>query len=96
MGETEVSSFVELAQDMMVIACKYEFEVEEVHKLYYSVSCDRNKLIGHLNGDKSVQLWSELEDLALRDQNRGLMYIHVVKLKGEDEVQERKRFLEIE
>ena len=50
----------------------------------------------HLNGDTKVTLWSELEDLALRDKGIGVMYSHVVKLKGEREVEERRRFLELE
>jgi len=88
--------FVELARDMMSVAIQFALTIDEVHKLYYSVSCDREKLIRHLNGDKSVATWTELEDLALRDQVRGLMYSHVVKTKGELEVETRKRFLEIE
>ena len=88
--------FVELAHDMMSIAIQFSLTIDEVHKLYYSVSCDPEKLIKHLNGDKSVAIWTELEDLALRDQQRGLMYSHVVKMKGEPEVEIRKRFLEID
>ena len=78
---------------MMIIARKYSKEVEEVHKIYYSASCDQDKLIKHLNGEKDVVLWTELEDLALRDLSRGLMYCHVLKIKGEKEVEDRKRFL---
>lgn len=55
------------------------------------------KLVKHLNGDKSVILWSELEDLALKDkENAAVMYEHVIKQKGLTEVNDRKRFLELD
>ena len=80
----------------MSVSRKYQKDIEEIHRLYFSVSCDREKLIKYLNGDKSVPLWTELEDLALKDRSRGLMYNHVLKTKGEKEVEERMYFLEIE
>ncbi len=87
---------MQLATEMIKLARKYGQEVDEIHKLYFQVSCDHDKLIKHLNGEKGVVVWTELEDLALKDKLHGLMYIHVVKIKGDCEVDERKTFLEID
>lgn len=43
--------FALLAQDMMQIAEKYEKDIDEVHKIYYQVSCSREKLVKVLQGD---------------------------------------------
>jgi len=80
---------------MMNLAQKHSKDIDEIHKLYYQVSCDRERLSRHLNGDKSIVIWTELEDLALRDQKQGAMYQHVVSQKGESEVLVRRQFLEM-
>lgn len=86
--------FALMAQDMLQLADKHNKDIDEVHKIYYQVSCNRDKLIKFLNGDKAQNPWSELEDLALKESG-GQMYNHVFKQKGEREVLDRKRFLEI-
>ena len=47
--------FAMIAQDMISIADKFERDIDEVHKLFYQVSCNRDKLIKILqqSGDKS-------------------------------------------
>ena len=57
------------------------------------MSCNRDKLVKILQGE-SKGMWIELEDLALKESG-GQMYNHVLKTKGLDEVNARKRFLEI-
>lgn len=47
----------------------------------------------YLQDSKSVSLWGELEDLALKE--RGQMYHHVLAARGDTEVEKRKAFLEI-
>jgi hypothetical protein len=42
--------FALLAQDMMGLADKYKRDVEEVHKIFFELSCDREKLIKFLEG----------------------------------------------
>lgn len=87
--------FAMIAQDMMMIADKFEKDIDEVHKLFYQLSCNREKLIKYLQGqEKAPVLWTELEDLALKDKE-GKMYGHVLSMKGEKEVEERIRFLGI-
>lgn len=83
-----------LAQDMLQIAEKYKTDIDEVHKAFYGVSCNREKLIKFLGSEGRIQLWTELEDIALKD-GQGVAYNHVLKSRGEFEVDERKRFLEI-
>jgi len=51
---------------MLSLAEKYKRDIEEVHKIFFELSCDRDKLIKYLEGQK-VERWLLLEDLALRD-----------------------------
>ena len=37
--------FALLAQDMLTIAATYGRDIHEVHKIFYEVSCDRDRLI---------------------------------------------------
>ena len=44
--------FALLAQDLINIATKYEYDIAEVHKIFYEVSCNRDKLIEVINAEK--------------------------------------------
>ena len=79
---------------MLSLADKFSKDVDEVHKLFFQVSCDRERLVKYLQGDRSVHLWGELEDLALKEEY-GQMYHHVLNARGDSEVEKRKAFLEI-
>jgi len=77
--------FALMAKDMLDLAKKYSKDVDEIHKVFYQVSCNREKLVKHLSGDKNAALWTELEDLALKEH--GQMYNHVLKTRGATEVE---------
>lgn len=79
---------------MLTLADKYRRDVEEVHKAFFEFSCNREKLIKFLEGQK-VEKWSILEDLALSEDPNSLSYRHVVQTKGENEASKRKMFLEL-
>ena len=72
-----------------------------MHKIFYEVSCDREKLIAFLRsgtGDVSseaVKRWQTLEDLALRHSEETPSFKEVLKMKGREEVDIRKAFLQI-
>ena len=40
--------FALLAQDMLSLADKFSKDVDEVHKLFFQVSCDRERLVKYL------------------------------------------------
>lgn len=48
--EGEVAFFALLAADMLDLAEKYKRDVDDVHRLFFEVSCDRDKLVKLLEG----------------------------------------------
>ena len=83
-----------LAQDILSLAEKFSKDVDEVHKVFYEVSCNRDALIKVLE-NKSVKCrWSQLEDLALKDL-ASEAFKHVQSTKGTEEVERRRKFLQI-
>lgn len=90
---TEEAYFALLAQDMITLATKYNKPVHDLHKQYYQVSCNREKLVRLLEGKETTK-WTELEDLALKDpESEAFRFIS--KEKGQSEVEERMKFLEL-
>jgi len=75
--EGKEAFFAMIAQDMLSLSEKFDKDIDEVHKIFYQLSCNRDKLVKFLNGDKVPTLWSELEDLALKESG-GKMYDHVL------------------
>jgi len=62
---------------MLTLAEKYRKCVNEVHKIFYEVSCDRDELIKVLEdktGTAKVVRWSVLEDLALKGKQENEAY----------------------
>ena len=86
--------FALLSDDLLRLADKYHRPIDEIHALFFSVSCDRQKLLEALE-KKPTTTWSTLEDLALGDATESLQFKHVEAEKGPVEVQARKKFLEI-
>jgi hypothetical protein len=84
-----------IAQDMLTLAEKHKKCVNEIHKIFYEVSCDRDQLIKVLEGDKQVVRWSVLEDLALKGKQENEAYQHVMHTMGERETHDRAVFLGI-
>jgi hypothetical protein len=88
--------FALLAQDMFKIAQRYNKDIQEVHKIFYEVSCNRENLIKVLKDERSaVAQWKTLEDLALRHNEDTPSFQVVLSDKGREEVNIRKAFLEI-
>ena len=100
--------FALMAIKMMKLSQKYNRKLEDLHDIFYTVSCDWQRLEEVLqassnesnqNGmevDKTSLQWSVLEDLAVRDDRDTEAYKHVVEKKGEAEVEKRRAFLEID
>ena len=90
----EVAFFALLASDMLDLAEKYKRDVDDVHRMFFEVSCDRDKLVKLLEGKQSVQKWEQIEDLAVKDCQDSMAYKYVMQKRGENEVAKRRRFLE--
>lgn len=67
---------------MLNFAKDYERDVAEIHKIFYQVSCNRDKLKSYLRGDE-VKVWTTLEDLALKNDRSNRAYQVVLNDKGE-------------
>lgn len=79
---------------MLELAEKYKRDVDEVHRLFFQVSCDRDRLIRHLEGSSKAKdgsdKWELIEDLAVKDDPRSATYQYILQKKGEKEVQKRR------
>ena len=104
MSERE-AFFALMAIKMMNLSQKYQRKLEDLHDIFYTVSCDWERLEQVLQAsapdsemqiDKTSLQWSVLEDLAVRDERDSEAYKHVVEQKGEVEVEMRRSFLEID
>ena len=96
MTDGEVAFFALLASDMLDLAEKYKRDVDDVHRLFFEVSCDREKLVKLLEGKQNVQKWEQIEDLAVKDGQDSMAYKYVMQKRGENEVTKRRRFLEFD
>lgn len=76
--EGEVAFFALLASDMLDLAEKYKRDVDDVHRLFFEVSCDREKLVKLLEGSMSIQKWEQIEDLAVKDAHQSQAYKYVM------------------
>eukprot|EP00347_Sterkiella_histriomuscorum_P007498 403348691 len=88
--------FALLAQDLMSLAEKYKRDIDEVHKIFFEVSCQRDQLVKILEGHKVNSKWGILEDLGLKDEPNQSSYQHVMKEKGQNEIDKRKQFLQMQ
>ena len=87
---------------MMKLSQKYNRRLDELHGIFYTVSCDWKRLEQILESHKGTNIeisehqWTMLEDLAVRDDKNSEAYRHVVAKKGDAEVKRRRMFLEID
>ena len=97
---------------MISFSKQYKKNLEELHDLFYSVSCDWESLEYILNAQKADPVnsikyqeqiekiqnmqWTVLEDLAIIDDKESEAYLHVVERKGENEVIKRRQFLQVD
>ena len=97
-GEADKAFFALLASEMLEIADKYKRDVEEVHKIFFEVSCQKDKLIKILEGQSRAlnYKWTPLEDIALvNNPENSEQHRYLVANKGDQEVLKRKQFLQI-
>ena len=97
--------FALIAIRMMKLSQKYNKKLDELHYLFYTVSCDWEQLEALLKEQKeeSAELdspsntvqWTLLEDLAAQDDKNSEPFKHIAAQKGMNEVVKRRKFLEI-
>ena len=81
---------------MMALSQKYNRKLEELHGLFYTVSCDWKQLELLLQADENAPeqtnnlQWGVLEDLAVRDEMNSEAFKHVVDQRGHSEVMKRR------
>ena len=64
-----------LAQELLTFAQQYDRDVAEVHKIFYQVSCNRDKLKAVLDNKLEMKVcWTTLEDLALKNEKTNKAY----------------------
>ena len=83
---------------MMKLSQVYNRKLDELHSLFYRVSCDWDRLEQVLQEQKEESMdldqqtptWTLLEDLAARDDKSSEAYRHIVEQKGLTEVKKRR------
>lgn len=91
--QPEVALFALIAEDLRALGQKHKKSLDDMHKLFYQTSCQRDRLVDCLEGKNAV-VWNELEDLALKDPKQPA-YKYVLDAKGQSEVDLRSQFLEL-
>ncbi len=93
-NEGNTALFALLSNELNKLSIKYKKDIEELMNSFFNVNCNREKMIKFLEGCKDVKLWTPLEDIAIikKDSEE---YKVVEEDRGEDEVEERRKFLEI-
>ena len=86
--------FKMLSKELHYLARKYEKTMDDIHMLFMEVSCDLEELKKALSGESSNR-WEFLEDLAIQNKNSQPELDHLTKTKGEQQINKRKKFLEL-
>ena len=84
--------FALMAVRMLRISQKYGRNLKDLHELFYSVSCDWDRLEELLEAQRAgrpveITTWGVLEDLALMDDRDSEQFRHVASDKGQNEVE---------
>ena len=90
----EEGMFNRLQQELLKIGQEYGVADEEVNKIFIEVCCSKSKLIETLKGEKFTK-WNELEDMALQRGTESYEYSYLLKTKGYEEINRRRKFLGI-
>lgn len=73
---------------------KYKMSRRELCELYIKASADNNKLENYLKG-RPVKMWSQIDDMALMEQDDSPEFQVLLQEKGWVEITERRAFLKI-
>jgi len=70
-------------------------ELDKALEIFESVSCSKSHLKWALE-KKTYTKWTDIDDIGLKGSEDTPEYQHLLKTKGADEVERRKKFLGIE
>ena len=88
----EEGMFRRLQEELSKMAQQYSISDEEINELFIQVCCNKKKLIEVLQGNDFTK-WNELEDMALISDPNSPQFKYLLKQKGQEEINRRKRFL---
>jgi len=88
----EEGMFRRLQEELSKMAQQYSITDEDINDMFISVSCNKKKLIELLQGNDFTK-WNELEDMALGMDTNSPQYKYLLKQKGQEEINRRKKFL---
>lgn len=63
---------------MLELADKYKRDVDDLHRMFFEVNCERDRLVKILEGQK-VEKWQVMEDLAIKDDPSSLSFKYVMQ-----------------
>ena len=89
------SEFDALQNRLNELQQKYNKGIDEIHNLFMEASCDVDRLEAFLEGklQSDLHMWTILEDFALNKDKDSPEYQHLLKVKGQDEINKRLEFL---
>lgn len=91
--EEETNTFEKLTAALEEISEKFSLDIEKVRDHFQRCCCDFGALEDYLKTGQSERYWDPLQDLALRQDEDSLEYNYLLGLKGEEEIERRKNFL---
>lgn len=75
------------------MAQAYSVSIDTVHEMFIECSCSKVRLLEILKEGKQYIKWGPLEDIALEKDEESAEFKYVLKLKGPEEIERRKKFL---
>lgn len=91
-GRARMEKYFELNERLEDLGAEYKVSFSVLCNAFGQACGDISALERHLKGE-SVQMWNELEDLALAHPEDQQMYKCLVAAKGETEISKRRRYL---
>ena len=89
----EEGKYQRLIKELEDLAHQYGIELEKALEIFESVSCSKSHFKKVLE-KQSFTTWTEIDDLGLKSKDSP-EYMHLLKAKGQEEVERRKVFLGI-
>ena len=81
-----------LIEELNKLAKAYKRSLPAIHEEFQQVNGNIKELENKLKGEKVVE-WNPLEDYALNHPEDKKMYEHLIKMKGEEQIEKRRNYL---
>ena len=90
----EVGKWNRLCRELKEISNDYGVEFDTILDMFESVSCSKKHLRAALE-KKTFTAWTALDDIGLQNGEDSAEYEHLLRTKGQEEIDRRKKFLGI-